>query len=994
MAESDSNAIETLFVRLEADMEPLLQGTEDAVAQAKALLERLNEVRIQLNIEEPDFRKLLEGRMEFLETLSSMGGEAGTIPAYDVDLDPFNQVLDETVEKWTAVTAASTEAGKATQQTGNIFNRLGQQAKQVWANISQSIKQYVNRMRESQDVTTAFDKILQMGMQKNATEVQLLMSNIVQAHRATGDSIEDTIRLFEKLPGQSQRSIDQVRKNFKDLIGDTEATKTAFTKVGEVLKKTFSLALGFEVFRQLQSLVKQILATADAAIKAQAAVVRLEVAIRAAQRVTGESVGTISEWKDTIAELREEFQTLNETALSQGAAQVAFVTRELGFNQEQMEKTLEAASTLSAVYGIELHQAINLVVQGLTGLGRGLRMYGVFVNKAGVTQEGLRMGLVETGEAMTTQEKAAVALSLITQQTGVLNDDLSKTYETLGGRVRTAQASMTDSAGEMGKDLAFLKALWNEAAATFLEKVAVVAQAVTKVVLSLTRLTSGIRRFVENAIAIPIRSVAKGLEELAGIDFQNVVDFLNQVPFVDIDLEGPTDLIESWNEAWAETNEEFMQWSRNLGLVEDQLPDVTQQFADLGEELGDLTELELGEIALELAEDIEKAFDKYEESLLDAYEDLEQALAEADRDLQYAQEDAARERAQALEDLAIDVGRRRADIYERTQQRLEDLERQTQDRRAQIHTRYGDRIIQIEENFQRQMRLLRQRFNEDFRDALARRDAFAAVQAIRRYRIDRANARDDRQRQRRSAARDRDRQLKELDLQQKRQRESIMRDQERQLEDLAIYHERRRDEIDEDFRERLEDAKRQHLAERIEAQLDYDRKRIQLRNAHNQRLADIAAALTAEEGITRQGAQAIFLALDQVFGLGGQIDQMMSAFEQRMSRRIEIEVAVRRAAQSTSGDGVRSRPDLRPEQMQTGGAVIARRPTLIEFGEAGPEIATFAPMNVFNKLTEQREHLGELDINITADEHFSIDFEERVENAIVDVVQEILPSGR
>ena len=102
---------------------------------------------------------------------------------------------------------------------------------------------------------------------------------------------------------------------------------------------------------------------------------------------------------------------------------------------------------------------------------------------------------------------------------------------------------------------------------------------------------------------------------------------------------------------------------------------------------------------------------------------------------------------------------------------------------------------------------------------------------------------------------------------------------------------------------------------------------------------------SGDDLVNQQGAKRILSALSRYFGRGGEIDKLMEDFQRRRAQRLTVELRFEgESSAAARAEAAQQRiRDMIPS-FQHGGTMIARKPTLALFGEAGPEVAQFTPL--------------------------------------------------
>jgi hypothetical protein len=175
----------------------------------------------------------------------------------------------------------------------------------------------------------------------------------------------------------------------------------------------------------------------------------------------------------------------------------------------------------------------------------------------------------------------------------------------------------------------------------------------------------------------------------------------------------------------------------------------------------------------------------------------------------------------------------------------------------------------------------------------------------------------------------------------------------------------------------MKQAYQQQLAELQRAQAQqiaaensaYGRRKAELQRALADRLADMAKGMADELSLNAEGARQILMALNETFGVGGNIDKLMESFAARRRQKMVVRVTFEPEAatspyvgQGTSGGASGGGAGY---SFQHGGSVIARKPTIAQFGEV-PELATFTPLSRLSSFSRaETESTTNVNLNLS-----------------------------
>jgi len=846
------------------------------------------------------------------------------------------------------------------ERFGTALSAVRERAQETFGAFRGWLAALVGGYGEAAEAATAaslsqerYNQILAAGSAEGATLVQELTALVLRLSEASGEPFENII---QGMKDARQVSIDQGDAITQSLGIATGATQGLMGMLGSLgLKAIVFGAILAKVIGVIKDFVAEVRDAVAVSIEFQTSLVRLEIAIRAAQRFSGEMIGSISGWKSSLEELRQTYRGLSETDLQAAAARMILVTREMKFNEEQALRTLEAAVQLSTLYQVDLRRATSLVTQGLTGISRGLRLYGIQLSRAILNEQARALGLRRTWEELTAAERASVALEVITRQLSGTTEDLGHLYATLGGRLQEAEARLKDAKRDVGSLTAGFKVLGTELKARAIELLAkfiVTLEKFAAVAAGTIAIVAAFYNAIDKGVPL-VEAMQLSLEAYAEA-------FMRVGTFFGVFREGLED-VEDLGGIWEALAADFQaRTAEMLAVLEELAREYGARFADL---------------EAELAARIDAAHRKLGDKLLDL-----------DRELGYKRLDALRALYDKLADLATAFGRKQDDIARRTAEKLAKLRDDLNDKRAAILAALHKKLRRLQEDYQIASRRSRERFIEDLQDAVANRDAFAAVQLIKRQRREQRELKEDFGVKQGRAREDAAEALAKLKSDLEAQRKAILEEQKRALEDLDIWLARRREDAHRDYEERLEDLDLWLERQQRELEIAHEAELKELERHHRARQVELAAALAEEENITEAGARAIFEQLDAVFGLGGQIEAMMDAFRQRLNTRIEIEMRVN---QIDVGDDIPPSPPWLPDVgLQDYGAAVPQSPAM-------PDSAQLQAAGVPSCVNPQTvTQLGVLEIQVSADEHFSEDFELMVGEQIADFVGHVIVRPR
>jgi DNA repair exonuclease SbcCD ATPase subunit len=364
---------------------------------------------------------------------------------------------------------------------------------------------------------------------------------------------------------------------------------------------------------------------------------------------------------------------------------------------------------------------------------------------------------------------------------------------------------------------------------------------------------------------------------------------------------------------------------------------------------------------------------------------------------------------QDLQDIARDEMNDIADENRDFQNSLEDNRRDMQQKLADAARKYRDEEIKAERDYQEKLRRLREEYLFDLEDALRERDALQVLRLMRRYALDkeqleRQNDLDAEQRAedyrrelediRRQAAEkarelqiEHQRRLEEIAMQAQREREQAAIDRDRALQDLREDTERERQERLEKYKQEQQDLQ-DHLTERIKTLLEKYQEENSLTSAQLTQLENRLTEWATKTKLTHLDvAAAIHAATAQIVA-----DLLLQ--QQMMSQATGIPYGTpmpgvpgipRVNAPNSTFDPTTLSPIQRANLgFAQGGSAYATSPTLAMFGEGGPEIAQFTPVNRINTNSNSPIDVGGVGNGMNGKVHILVELGPDLEARIID----------
>jgi len=817
---------------------------------------------------------------------------------------------------------------------------------------------------------------------------EMAMKRVSEIAIQTGRSVQEVGSDFDLLKSQVTQSdtvIQQLGQHFNATWADTkkgaEEANTSAQNLLKTLKQIAGIGSAIAIFRQLwtafTNTIKESVAVFGEATIAQ---FKFEVGVRAAQRLVGEAAGTMEEWTGFVQDLREQFQIFSTKDITAATAKVILLTRELGFTAEQMQETTKASIILAEVSGFKVEEAARRLALFLdTGYTRGLAQLGLQISKTTVEQYALANGIEKTWNEMTRAERASLGLAVVLEQTGRLADDAGRIIETYQGQMMALEAAQTDAMVALGEDAAFLTLAWARVKTFVIEKV-------------LPDFIKGLKNLVKSAIEdigdliegfAQLVSFVTRLNEMGLKEFAK--DFKNQFTLVLEDGARASQMfVDQLNKELFPAYSEFgNETSENFGIFGEEIADAEgnlDSFSDALKKLGDTLEREYKR----MTEGIEKAI-----------QDRDRAIEKLNEDFAYDLIDAARDLGFKLVDIDRKFADRREDAWRKYYDDIAMLSWNTNNKIAEAQAEFRLNELQEQREFDLEMQRMQRKYLFDLEDAVRERDARAVINIMRRFQMDRQQAIEEFELRRREREEELAQDIAMIRRQEEIRRMELKRSLEIRLRDLEIQRIRERAAAREAYQRELNDIFENEARRREAIRKLFDQRVADLR-ANWKKVNDEALALLIEtHDLTEEGMRAIINGLRSRFGF---LANETATFIQLLVNTLRTAEARLSAAttqypgynvqaiQSMRGTTFGSRAGTGIQQFQHGGGMVASRPTTVQFGEAGPELGSFIPLNKLGQVLGGAGGGAQIELTVKADDGFIVEVSDQVMGEMADVI--------
>jgi hypothetical protein len=792
------------------------------------------------------------------------------------------------------------------QQKGLSLQDVAEGMKQAGVNtkiVSTALKELNTELRKTAETGKKLTPAQEL--QRYRQQVEELKNQIRELAQAQGTTFRDAGQALQATGSPARETAAAVR----ELNEEAQETPNILQRIGAVGSFVFGSVLGVTATSVLRRVIDFLGQAIEVGREFNQSLFQMEVAVRGLQRVGIDT--TMERFENQVRAVRNEFKLFTERELKQASAGLALYTREVGFSEEQIFELVEISAALASVTGKDVGETGFLIARALaSGYTEALQRMGIAISRADITQRAMAEGLNKSFIQLTEQERATISLLLVQERTAAIMPDLIRFQETYAGQIAVAEAAQRDFVQNTGQLLLPAQVAWERFLAGLAEGVnglvglfftldAAIATFATRT----GAVFAGLRQSIIQGSLEPIQMVLENLDEFSREFFRRRLE-------------------------------------RNLGITEG---------------MGDVPEAEMGMFA--------QTEDEAEE-LADLIESVQNRLADEQLKGQ-----------QRRIEILLDFARRREDIIRDNGRKIEEMERSLQARLLEISISFNERFNKMVENFElRRAQIIRQfeirsqeqrerrrqqaideerkfqekllRLQEDFllnlEDAVRERDALQIIRLTRRFNLEKRqmirefeNRQQEQEEQAEIEQQQLDRQraerLRSLTEEHQLRTKQLLRQQEMERASAARDHVRKLQEEQVRFEQRMEDLNRNR-----EQELE------DLQRAIENRLEQILQGWIQEGKVTQDNADAIYDIIAGTFGPGGRVEGVYLYF---LSLLQNMATATSQITASLSGlPGVfNPGPTVTAGPFQSGGSLVATRPTTAVFGER-PELVTFTPL--------------------------------------------------
>lgn len=223
--------------------------------------------------------------------------------------------------------------------------------------------------------------------------------------------------------------------------GAEEAGRESGTRFGGAFKAAITGALAYVGVQQIAGLYKNFVQEAG----------DLEQSVGAVDAVFKESAAQMHQWAATASTS----VGISKNEYNQFASVLGSMLKNAGTPMEQLgdktNKLITLGADLASMYGGTTADAIEAISAALRGEMDPIERYGISLNDAMLTQEGLRLGIQKTGGSFDTQQKQLIVQSLLFKQSADAQGNFYRETDTYQHKTQVLAAQWKDLSAQIGE---------------------------------------------------------------------------------------------------------------------------------------------------------------------------------------------------------------------------------------------------------------------------------------------------------------------------------------------------------------------------------------------------------------------------------------------------------------------------------------------------------------------------------------------------------------
>ena len=374
--------------------------------------------------------------------------------------------VNEAQSKAEAALAGVTEAQK---RAADAQTRFGSESKEALAAQKKLTDEQARYEAGTTQVLSAQDRLALSSQKVEAAQAEQ-RSATERANRELGESekqLRDTERAAEAAATPFERLGDRIksamRGDFKGAFkpveregeNAAEEIERDFKRSGDDSAKGFGASFKAGFAGALGGLgayvgIQEVFDWGKYAVSGAA---DLEQSIGGVQTVFKDSADQMLSWSDAAD------QTLGLTAneYNEFAAKLGASLKNAGTPMDELggktNDLITMGADLASLYGGTTAEAVDALGSALRGEMDPIERYGISLNDAALTAEGLAMGIEKSGGSFTNQQKQLITMSLLQKQSADATGNFAREQDTASNVAQRLTAKLKDTAAELGSRL-------------------------------------------------------------------------------------------------------------------------------------------------------------------------------------------------------------------------------------------------------------------------------------------------------------------------------------------------------------------------------------------------------------------------------------------------------------------------------------------------------------------------------------------------------------
>ena len=303
-----------------------------------------------------------------------------------------------------------------------------------------------NRLKDATGTAAAKQKLYSDALASSQDELKKAERN----NKELADSVEKASAKYKGFGGSVRKAMDDARDTIRRSVkGSFDPAEVEAKAAGQRAGGGFASSLkgslaGLTAYFGAQEIFGGI---ADSINKAG----QLEQSVGAIDSVFKESSKQMHAWAETAATS----VGLSQNSYNELATVLGSSLKNAGTPMDQLaDKTnglITLGADLSSMYGGTTKDAIDAISAALRGEMDPIEQYGISLNDAALTAEGLAMGIHKADGAFTTQQKQLIVQSLLMKQSADAQGNFNREQDTFAHKQQVAAAEWENLRTAMGE---------------------------------------------------------------------------------------------------------------------------------------------------------------------------------------------------------------------------------------------------------------------------------------------------------------------------------------------------------------------------------------------------------------------------------------------------------------------------------------------------------------------------------------------------------------